>query len=683
MHTFTFRQKTKCRRIDNIEADVVLKRRVYMRLRQMCHEVGLDYCDNGFVLIRKDNIIISLSCLLLFCHALLAPKIVAGEINDDTKQKVLNAIESLKHVRFPETGKGTALVKLQNNQGDFENVIDFAFKNEFSRSAIYHLKDGQQGSLKRGWALGPKGSSSYSDIGRNALIQSDKLSAFYRNRDTLNIDFHPDTFLKCSTTNKNYAEALKAILANNADVSVNFSNDNIMHINAYHESEDFILDVKFSLDILKGFLPIHIHDIQRHPNDPSKDKNHKFDLQWANYKGRYYITSFTHEYEVVTAPLNASDVKNMISGETISDELIELIHAKNRSEDAIHDKIKLEIVIDKFLPDVEINDHEFSLASFAVPLGTDVNDKIAGLQYKMGSAAKNSLYRVNLGDDIESVNRLADKVKSTVTAEESSLQKNTPLKQKSDQKTDGKTSLFKIVAIVAIVFLLIIGFYLFLKKNMTTKCASLIVFIYILSFFPGVPAKADVTLHENAFPSTPEFAGELPNVISVHRDLLCGPKCLWHIANACGIRFSLSEIEYVANTDREKGTTVKGMINALQEMGLTGIPVKIDISALEKESRVAIMLLRQEESSGHYVIYDKIENDRIRFFDDGTFKELSIDRLKQIWGGHTILVDTENGSHIGVSRNYIASTVQWSGILIFALLVMRLVKRKVYCSRNN
>ena len=331
---------------------------------------------------------------------------VEAEINDDTKQKVLNAIESLKHVKFPEIGKGTALVKLQNNQGAAKRIIDFAFKNEFSRSAVYHLKDGQQGFLERAWALGPKGSLMYSDPASalkqsdksgtlsygagTALIQSDKFTVFYRKRDNLHIDFHPDTFLKFSTLNKNYAEALEKIIEKCTDVSVVFSDDNIMHIKAYYESEDLNLDVKFSLDTLKGFLPIHIHYIERHTNDPSKNQNQKYDLQWTNHRGSYYINSFTNEYEVINVSLDASEVKNKISGETISDELIELVNAKRRAKDVIHDKIKLEIVVDKFLPDVEINDIEFSLASFPLPVGTNVRDKISDAQYEIKEKSKPS-----------------------------------------------------------------------------------------------------------------------------------------------------------------------------------------------------------------------------------------------------------------------------------------------------
>jgi hypothetical protein len=141
-------------------------------------------------------------------------------------------------------------------------------------------------------------------------------------------------------------------------------------------------------------------------------------------------------------------------------------------------------------------------------------------------------------------------------------------------------------------------------------------------------------------------ASEEPNEIdrsnsiggfSSEPDMMCGPNCLWQISRAFGKSYSLGAVKYMTGMTIKDGTTVAGILDAAQAMGLKAIAVKTDVAALARDRRPAILLLRLVHGN-HYVILDKAGENSIRLLDADKFRSLSKDDLASIWDGYAILI---------------------------------------------
>lgn len=124
----------------------------------------------------------------------------------------------------------------------------------------------------------------------------------------------------------------------------------------------------------------------------------------------------------------------------------------------------------------------------------------------------------------------------------------------------------------------------------------------------------------------------------------CGPICLWQIGYLKGLKFSVPEIAGMPKTDRFKGTTVKGMLDAAAAMGLEAEAVTTDLSWLAQDKRTAIVLLdlkSDENKMGHFVIISRIEGDAIVLLDGASTKRLAISDFNALWHGCAILIGSK------------------------------------------
>ncbi len=120
-------------------------------------------------------------------------------------------------------------------------------------------------------------------------------------------------------------------------------------------------------------------------------------------------------------------------------------------------------------------------------------------------------------------------------------------------------------------------------------------------------------------------------------DTMCGPNCLWQIARVYGKDYSLKDIAEFAGTHTIHGTTVKGMKQACQHIGLPAEAIRTTMEVLANDQRVAILLLNVNDLM-HYVILDHIGDSEVRLLDATVFREMTIHELESIWTGVVILV---------------------------------------------
>lgn len=132
---------------------------------------------------------------------------------------------------------------------------------------------------------------------------------------------------------------------------------------------------------------------------------------------------------------------------------------------------------------------------------------------------------------------------------------------------------------------------------------------------------------------------------------MCGPNCLWQIAKAYGKDYALKDIAKYAGTNANRGTTVKGLVEACRKIGLPAKAVKTNVEMLARDPRVAIMLLLDVNNLMHYVILDRISDNEIRLLDATEFQEMTINELESLWTGVAILVgDPPNDRRFNVAR---------------------------------
>ena len=149
--------------------------------------------------------------------------------------------------------------------------------------------------------------------------------------------------------------------------------------------------------------------------------------------------------------------------------------------------------------------------------------------------------------------------------------------------------------------------------------------------------------------------------------VMCGPNCLWQIAHVHGKEYSLEMIETLAQTDPQKGTTIKCMIGAAKQMGFEVEGVKTNIKAIARDPRIAILLLNLRETT-HYVILDKVGVKEVRLLDGVKFRNLSFSELESVWDGYAILFGHHEGCQTDGLQCYLGRGLQISGFLISLLV---------------
>jgi hypothetical protein len=285
--------------------------------------------------------------ITFFCFAFLCAAAIAETENPKVAwQEVLSAVKAIQN---PPTGKGSALVAFTGPPESRVAIMDFEFKDDLSRSDMFLItNNGEKNKRDVTWSQGKDYSVVYNPS--NVTLERTTAKQFYRK---IGYDFNPDTFLQWR--NQPILSRLEKYFSGPGVLSVEKDANGILHLIGKYEDPNQRHYRVSSFDPAKGYRPVHIYDSIEFLKDRRKDINDTYTIEWAKYGSVWYVKSAKIESVYWAKDLNAPA------------------------------KGGVEVVIQNFEPNVNIDSNEFSIEGLGVPEGTTVVDKIAERQYKYGS----------------------------------------------------------------------------------------------------------------------------------------------------------------------------------------------------------------------------------------------------------------------------------------------------------
>lgn len=122
----------------------------------------------------------------------------------------------------------------------------------------------------------------------------------------------------------------------------------------------------------------------------------------------------------------------------------------------------------------------------------------------------------------------------------------------------------------------------------------------------------------------------------------CGVACLASIAQHHGRRVSLARLRQLADTDRA-GTSLLGLSRAAARLGFSAKGVRATGNALVQVPMPAIAHVRLADGAQHYVVVERVDDQRIWVMDPGAGERLVERRtaFEQRWSGALLLLSPE------------------------------------------
>lgn len=119
----------------------------------------------------------------------------------------------------------------------------------------------------------------------------------------------------------------------------------------------------------------------------------------------------------------------------------------------------------------------------------------------------------------------------------------------------------------------------------------------------------------------------------------CGPATLATLLRQLGINTTEAEIAQLAKLD-ETGTSIKGLLDAANSMGLHSKAVKIEFENLKPG--YIVLLNNKNSNTMHYTLIKNITETTVHLSDSslGDY-EISIEKFKELFSGYAIIVSTE------------------------------------------
>ena len=110
----------------------------------------------------------------------------------------------------------------------------------------------------------------------------------------------------------------------------------------------------------------------------------------------------------------------------------------------------------------------------------------------------------------------------------------------------------------------------------------------------------------------------------------CGAACIASIASHYKLELPLSKIRQLASTDR-KGTNVKGLLEAMEELGFQAKGVRGEMDCLTKIPKPAIAHTIVNHVLHHYVVLYQVTNKFVKVMDpgDGHMHRYSLEEFKK------------------------------------------------------
>lgn len=135
----------------------------------------------------------------------------------------------------------------------------------------------------------------------------------------------------------------------------------------------------------------------------------------------------------------------------------------------------------------------------------------------------------------------------------------------------------------------------------------------------------------------------------------CGAACLASVAAYYRLKLPVAHIRQYASTDK-KGTSLLGLIQAAEKIGMAAKGVKGPFESLEKVPLPAIAHITIGEVRYHYVVVYKVKPRYIEIMDParGSLRRVSCEEFKKQWTGVLMLLMPDENFRAGNSRVSVA-----------------------------
>lgn len=165
------------------------------------------------------------------------------------------------------------------------------------------------------------------------------------------------------------------------------------------------------------------------------------------------------------------------------------------------------------------------------------------------------------------------------------------------------------------------------------------------------------------------------NVSSVFPNPMCGPNCLWMVARLFGKDISLLRITQLCGVYDKTQASLKDMVFAANKIGLEAIAVKLNYKTLCKETRIAIVHIlvdRDSQMNGHYVLLDSATEDKVTYADDGRIVSRNVGQFLKVWDGYAVLIgpNSERNHRLEHLRRYFGTVLKISGLLMLLVVTI-------------
>jgi beta-lactamase regulating signal transducer with metallopeptidase domain len=273
---------------------------------------------------------------------------------DNPRDAVSAIVEQLKSVKHVHSGRGSADVVDVHTNSSYqsstrtERILDFRFEGDLSRSDAFTSERGERGDFECGWAIGPMSSVRYNKAYGSVTVQARPFGQFYRK---LGYDFHPETFPRMYQNS--IVELLEALVKQpQVTLKVTQEPKDILRIVSEHKDETS--EEKLIMLLINGADGMRLSSWEYTARDSTEGstgaRRSSLRLKWKKYAGLWYIS------------------------EAISEGA------------GVHDGLRTEgrttVTIREFIPNVEIEDEEFTLDGLDIPPGAMVNDRILDTRYR-------------------------------------------------------------------------------------------------------------------------------------------------------------------------------------------------------------------------------------------------------------------------------------------------------------
>ena len=429
-----------------------------MNCDDKCLRKVRDLLITNFIKLSKTLLISKTWIFVLLPVVLILTKspALAAEASEETIATFQAAIEALKAVEHPGTGKGSAQVETYVRNIPLmtgTRVVDFMFKGEMTRSLKSARVEGNSKKPDLLWAVGEKCFVEYTR-GR-AIVQRNPPLILYRE---LGNDFNPNTFMQCF--HDPIVEHLEGVLDGPATLSTKMDKDGVLNLITVWKDKNHYQRNVMSVDSNKGYRLVGTYALMQRIDMPARNHTDFFEVQWDEHESSWYVKSAKFaSYVGIHSP----------------EDRLSLEPGNLRSSTAIE--------VTEFHPNVEINDSEFTLNGLGLPVGTPVVDKISGISYKIASvpvdtdvpkeplleaefstSVKNQIDTQNVQQDTEAIAEQTGPEKGMSISNEESTQE-TLADTLSDRNRH--RNVLMIVAFVGIILVIVVGLKLLQVRKLS------------------------------------------------------------------------------------------------------------------------------------------------------------------------------------------------------------------------